>query len=139
MYNEFLSVEVPVIDEATERPTGEYTPMNMTVDDLLEYIDKLLEYFPDMHVFNLLKFHFKRVCPTALIDPYDDKILEMESFCEEYKCLPFPGSMGDQPNKLVEAFNIIRATKAIYLKEKELKEKENIDQYLKKINKGKGS
>lgn len=54
------------------------------------------------------------VCPIGLLDEQDMAILEMESFCSEYSCLPYNGGIESQPAKIVQAFNVIRSVKIGY-------------------------
>lgn len=56
----------------------------------------------------------KEICPIGLIDESDREIIELESFCSEYHCLPYTGGMDQQPALMVQAFNIIRGVKVDY-------------------------
>jgi len=47
------------------------------------------------------------VCPRAVI--YDDtyELITLYSLCKDLNCLPYPGSLYEQPATIVEAFSII--------------------------------
>ena len=53
--------------------------------------------------------------------------LETESFCKEYGCTPFIGSMSEQPYFTVQAFNIIRGTRNGYEARRQQEMKQRMD------------
>lgn len=95
-------------------------PMN--VDELYDEIEKIKERFPILTDFDILRKFFnsngdegnKELCPTALVDPWVDWLLELENAAQTYHVLPYPGALLDQPAWVLEAFRTIREVKNVF-------------------------
>jgi len=90
-----------------------------TVDKkgIFEELETIEAVFPHLSPFEILRTYFafpKEVCPTGLVDIHHNFILEMESSCREYSCLPYEGGLLDQPLVLNEVFHVIQSEKASY-------------------------
>jgi hypothetical protein len=58
------------------------------------------------------------LCPNGLLDRFAapevdgaQGVLAIESMCETYSTVPFPGTLLEQPNALLEAFAVVRSTR----------------------------
>ena len=101
-------VKVPVVDESG-RKTGE-TRREITGKE--DVIDLFLEYEEiDLSIpaFELLRLQWRRICPEGLFDNDIEYLLLLESRCRRFEVLPEEGSLDDQPEWLMQIFDIIEA------------------------------
>lgn len=88
----------------------------MDIEQFWEVVAKLQERKPSVPIFNIVKainggYNSRiEICPTSIIEPFLNHVLNMENMCEKYKCLPFPGGYMDQPKMIMEMFEVIRGT-----------------------------
>jgi len=111
-------INVPVFDSEDFNPNvvGE-DRRTLDKKGIFEELEILEAVFPHLSPFELLRSYFsypKEVCPTSLVDPHHNFLLEMEFSCREYKVLPFEGGLLDQPLVLMEVFRVIQSEKASY-------------------------
>lgn len=113
---------IPIFDELRRVTGSEIRDFNLR--GLLDWLDNLSDdVFPDAPPFELLKRFAqgrdetgrpKEVCVEAFSDLELGSLIDLEDSCHSYRCLPYEGGLFDQPNYIMEAFNIIRATKNKY-------------------------
>lgn len=119
--------EIPIIEWVAGKAvnTRQYRRVGVNIDQFYELLVEFREYSPGMPLAEILDKHFRDVCPKSILDYSLMDFLEIESFCKEYGCTPFEGSMFTQPNFVVQAFNIIRATRNSYesRRQQEMKQK----------------
>jgi len=120
---ESYKVSIPIFDEIQRSRPISSEEKEFTEEDLLDWLYDLQENnFPDAPAFELLQRFIKKpgafekgeVCLTGLIDFELGEIIDLESACHNYHCLPYAGGLFDQPIKLIETFNVIRATRNKY-------------------------
>ena len=108
------------------------TSLDVDLDQFLQVVVDYEDFIPDKPTFIYLisaAYPFsddvrREICPIGLVDESHKEIIEMEAFCSEYKCLPYSGAMDEQPQKLIDAFNVIRGTKNEYQARKIMKASE---------------
>ncbi len=83
-------------------------------EGFLEILDEVNDFFPDRSPWEISQLYFKPVCVTALIDLELDMILGWETAADLYGVMPHPGGYLDQPNRLTQLFEEIRASKNYY-------------------------
>lgn len=91
-------------------PIGEEI-RDLSIEDLLDEIDRIGEALPMMPPFEILQNFFKQpieVCPTSLLELYIMYLIDSEQAVREYNTLPYSGGLWDQPNALLECFTQIR-------------------------------
>ena len=98
---------------------------------MFDELDIIEQALPSMPPFEVLRTYFNQeveVCPTAMIDAEDLFMLETEQACREYHKLPFEGGLWDQPLKLLENFEVIRAERNQFerIRFEQLKRKEKV-------------
>lgn len=82
---------------------------------MLEVLGELQDKIDyDLPIFKILTSFFKTVCPVALIDADDFELLKLESYARDYHVLPYPGGSLDQPNLIMEAFDVIATARNWY-------------------------
>jgi len=112
------SIRIPLFDSEDFNPNviGEEVRL-LNKEGIFEELETLEAVFPHLSPFELLLAYFnqpKEVCPTSLVDPHHNFLLEMEFSCREYKCLPYDGGYLDQPLLLMGIFHTIQSEKAAY-------------------------
>lgn len=112
--------KLPVFDPELKKldPTQTYETI-FNQEDFLSWLYETNDYYrPEMPSFEFVKalVHSKNpeVCFTAFIDEVLGQFIELESTCKEYKVLPYPGGVLDQPNIILDAFSVIRGEKIKY-------------------------
>ena len=119
-----------------------YNPVNLTKDEFINELSRIHEeYFPDSHIFEVLKAHFFGsvgkdnltgnelhqclVCPRGLIgdEPKLSYLHTLEEWARLYHVLPDKGCILDQKEYIFEAFNIITHSRN-YFENKEFLEME---------------
>ena len=105
--------------------------ITVDADGFFDLVHEFQSYRPGLPFAEVISFHFRDVCIKSLIDEDYYQYLKMEAFCKEYHCLPFEGSMMDQPNILIEIFSVIRGTRAEF-------EINRQKEMMKKVDKQKG-
>ena len=127
MTEEKITFEVPVIQWKNNIPTfnNEHIKQLVDAEGCLDLVVEFRKMQPGISLIGVLNQHFRDVCPKSLVDMRDMQYLAMEAFCSEYGGLPHSGGMMEQPNIIVEMFNIIRGTRNEFenTKQKELKKK----------------
>lgn len=105
-YNEV----VPIVVDDRVTNDGEI----VEIRDIDQFLDILaeLKLVIGSSVFSIVLTYFKQVCPASLIKSTLSIFLDMEHRAKVYKSLPYDGSMGDQPNLVVEAFDVIGVARA---------------------------
>jgi len=66
--------------------------------DFVDMEKVFFQYKPDIACY---------VCPRAAIYDETYELINLYSLCKEFTCLPYPGSLFNQPATIVEAFSII--------------------------------
>ena len=125
-----VRVLVPETDETGYRvlPREEWRYEELTRPEFLEMLAGLETLDPDLPAFYLVLHQFggaeskeagtKEVCPTGLISFDDveliDEVLVLEDRSSTYRALPLKGALEDQPQLLMELFDVVRRTKRHY-------------------------
>jgi len=112
----FISVPLFDSDDFSPNVIGEERK-TLDKEGIFEELETLEAVFPHLSPFEILRSYFsqpREVCPTGIVDPHHNFLLEMEFSCREYNCLPFEGGLLDQPLILMEVFRTIQAEKASY-------------------------
>lgn len=82
---------------------------------MLEILGELQEKIGvNQSIFSLLLTSFRAVCPVALIDQSHFELIKLESYARDYHVLPCPGGSLDQPNLIMEAFDVIATARSWY-------------------------
>ena len=113
----------------------EHEKKNLNIDDLFIELARANDYHPNTSPFEVLRFFFnegKEICPTSLVDPYLNFLIETEHASREYHALPFEGGLWDQPLQLLEVFNAIATERNRF-------ERQRIEEVTKKGKSGKSS
>jgi len=111
--NLFL-LRVPDHDENTHRPTGTYTVQKIsTKEEFLEVLAELRDnFYPDWSLFDVHKAHFPQLCGEAVIDQVSLYYMNLETTASTYHTLPESGGIWDQPQYVLDMFDIIRGERA---------------------------
>lgn len=97
--------------------------MTFSGEEFLDWLYTFNEQFnADMPTFELLnniinnrnKARKKAVCPMAFVDFEVGTLVDLEDACNNYHVLPYNGGLLDQPQLLLEVFNVVRAEKERY-------------------------
>lgn len=82
---------------------------------MLEILGELQEKIGvNQPIFSILLTSFKAVCPVALIGQSHFELIKLESYARDYHVLPYPGGSLDQPNLIMEAFDVIATARSWY-------------------------
>lgn len=95
---------------------------------MLEILGELQEKIgAGMPVFQILLTYFRKLCPASLIDPRFHELIKMESHARDYHVLPYPGGSLDQPNLVIEAFDVISTARNWYERDRMEETRRKID------------
>jgi len=62
----------------------------------------------------LLKSKNPEICLTAFVDQSLGELVDMESSCSIYHCLPYSGALLDQPQFYLDVFSVIQTERNRY-------------------------
>ena len=126
--NKQITVDFPILDDNGE--IVDYENRKITKEDVIDYLIQVHQHLPGMLAHEVLttekmRIDGKPVCPVGLFDYETDFLTSLESAASEYHVLPYEGAYLDQPQYIIEAFDICRATRAKYSNKKmnQMKEK----------------
>lgn len=110
-----ITVVIPTIEEGgrvnQEGDAEDVGSPKRMLEILAELQGKISAGLP---VFQILFTYFKTVCPVSLTDPSYFELIKMESHARDYHVLPYPGGTLDQPNLVMEAFDVISTARNWY-------------------------
>ncbi len=99
--------------------SAERSVETLDANGIVDLASELRKLAPSLPLSVIIDRHFRSVCIKSLLDWSLHEYLDLESFCKDYGCLPFEGSMSEQPNIVIEAFNTIRAVRGNFELEKQ--------------------
>lgn len=121
-------IKMPTIGEQ-EDFTAEYSVFPNTEDKditaeefLEEFFEICVKLYPTVPAYlSLQRLHSflsweKEVCVTGLLDEDYIQVLNWAVSCKDMSALPYPGGFFEQPNQLIEAFEVVNSTISQYEK-----------------------
>lgn len=106
-----FQIPVPVAGPNGQLTKREIRTLNK--EAFLKEVVKLHDFFNgDMTMWEVMLKFFRGVCPMAYFDHDIDTYVRLESAASAYNALPYEGGYLQQPNIILEAFDVIRGTRA---------------------------
>jgi hypothetical protein len=112
--------KLPVFDPLLKKLDNTQTEERIfSQDEFLQWLyDTNERYIPNMPAFEfvqgLLKSKNPEICLTAFVDSSLGEIVDMESSCSIYHCLPYKGALLDQPQYYLDVFSVIQTERNRY-------------------------
>ena len=107
--NESYTFELPIFTEDSPYPTDS-RKVELDMEGVVEELVSMEWEKPDAPPFELLRTYFMdpEVCMTSMAFEGTD-LIGLEQQTRNYNTLPFKGGLLDQPNVLMQAFDVISA------------------------------
>ncbi len=113
----------------------EFVP-DVNAEEFLDIITDIQDTHPQKPpILELIHLNYRDVCPMSLIDNSYSQIMVWETFSQEYGGYPFAdGTLGEQPNKLIDAYLSILFSRNEYYRIREEKTKQKMSANDRKAN-----
>ena len=109
---------VPIFDDENPSQTPiAYEDKDLKLEDLFEELTRIENTLTNIPPFEVLRLYFvqpKEACPTSMLDPYFQYLIDAEQASRDYHVLPFDGGLWDQPLQLLQIFTAVRYERAHY-------------------------
>ena len=108
---------LPTLDFDNKKFNGSETK-SMDQEDFLLWLDDMnVNFNPDMPAFEMIQAYLNprnkaasgEICMTGFVDFEIGTLIDLENACNNYHVLPYGGGLLDQPQLLLEAFNLVRS------------------------------
>jgi len=112
---ESYTFKVPIFDDTSPYPVGS-TEEVLDEEDFMEVLLSLEMEKPDVPPYELVRTYFStpEYCPIGSVDFEYQRLLTLEAAARQYHTLPYAGGLLDQPNCLIDAFDIIASERNQY-------------------------
>ena len=101
-----LEIPIPRFDE--DKKIIKFDNQLLELNEFFEELAILSSHFSEHNTFDLAMRY--KICPQSLVDLSSIKMINLENACSKYHVLPYPGSYLEQPQIIIDCFEIIRST-----------------------------